>query len=131
VAEELGDRPNLMARGLTGGATGLIAVVAGSVSDTFESWFLDVLLQEIRARGLWPLLVPVSPWQEIDPALEKALGYQVDGAVIAVGSVNHKLAERCCDHGAQIVVVGRVLAGGDSDPVCCDNRAGMEMIVDA
>ncbi|MBL4917512.1 LacI family DNA-binding transcriptional regulator [Szabonella alba] len=130
VADELGYRPNLMARGLTGGATGLIAVVVGTISNPYESWFLDVLSQQIRALGLWPLLVPVSPGQEIEPALDHALDYQVDGAVIAAGSVNRKLAERCSSRGAPIVVVGRVLEGGGADSVCCDNHAGMAMIAE-
>ncbi|PJF11284.1 LacI family DNA-binding transcriptional regulator [Pseudorhodobacter sp. MZDSW-24AT] len=130
VAEDLGYRPNLMARSLTGGATGLIAVVVGALSSPYESWFLDILSQRIRSRGLWPLLVPVSPGQEIEPALDHALAYQVDGAVIAAGSVNQKLAERCTANGAPIVVVGRVLDGGGADSVCCDNRAGMAMIAE-
>ncbi|MDO8881569.1 substrate-binding domain-containing protein, partial [Pseudotabrizicola sp.] len=75
-------------------------------------------------------LVPVSPGQEIEPALDHALAYQVDGAVIAAGSVNRKLAERCTANGAPIVVVGRVLDGGGADSVCCDNRAGMSMIAE-
>lgn len=130
VADDLGYRPNMMARSLTGGATGLIAVVVGSISSPYESWFLDVLSQDIRSRGLWPLLVPVSPGQEVEPALDHALAYQVDGAVIAAGSVNRKLAERCSALGAPIVVVGRVLEGGGADSVCCDNRAGMAMIAE-
>lgn len=128
VADDLGYRPNMMARSLTGGATGLIAVVVGSISSPYESWFLDILSQDIRRRGLWPLLVPVSPGQEVEPALDHALAYQVDGAVIAAGSVNRKLAEHCTAKGAPIVVVGRVLEGGGADSVCCDNRAGMAMI---
>ncbi|MFN4153823.1 MAG: substrate-binding domain-containing protein [Paracoccaceae bacterium] len=130
VADDLGYRPNLMARGLTGGATGLVAVVVGALSNPYESWFLDVLSQGIRNRGLWPLLVPVSPGQEVEPALDHALAYQVDGAVIAAGSVSRTLAERCSANGAPIVVVGRVLAGGGADSVCCDNRAGMAMVAE-
>lgn len=129
VAERLGYRPNLMARGLSGSRTGLVAVVVGAVSSPYEAWFLDALAREIRARELWPLLVQVAPGQEVEPALEHALAYQVDGAVIAAGSVSRKLAERCLAKGAPIVVVGRVLEGGGADAVCCDNRAGMALLV--
>ncbi|MBQ2261804.1 MAG: LacI family DNA-binding transcriptional regulator [Loktanella sp.] len=129
VANDLGYRPNMMARSLTGGATGLIAVVVGTISSPYESWFLEVLSQDIRSLGMWPLLVAVAPGQEIEPALDHALAYQVDGAVIAAGSVSRALVERCSAHGSPVVVIGRVLEGGGVDSVCCDNRAGMEMLV--
>lgn len=130
VADDLGYRPNMMARSLTGGATGLIAVVVGTISSPYESWFLEVLCQGIRSKGMWPLLVPVAPGQEVEPALDHALAYQVDGAVIAAGSVSRALVQRCSAHGAPVVVIGRILEGGGVDSVCCDNPAGMEMIVD-
>ncbi|GGL49985.1 LacI family DNA-binding transcriptional regulator [Wenxinia marina] len=129
VAESLGYRPNLIARGLTGRGSGLIAVVVGNVSSPYEAWFLDVLAEAIRAEGLLPLLLPVSPGQELEPALDHALAYQVDGAVIAAGSVSRKLAERCSAMGAPVVVVGRVIEDG-ADSVCCDNRAGMALVVE-
>lgn len=130
VAAALGYRPNLIARGLTGGRTGLVAVVVGSVARPYESWLLDHLCKGIRDRGSWPILMPVDPEDELDGAIEHALAYQVDGAVIAAGSISRALAERCRASGAPVVLVGRVLDSGGTDSVCCDNAAGMALLVD-
>lgn len=130
VAEELGYRPNLIARGLTGRQTGLIALVVGSVSSPYEAWFLDHMSRAVRAQGSWPLLIQVEPGDEVAPALDHALSYQVDGAIVAAGSISAALAERCRRSGAPVVMVGRVLADGGTDAVCCDNAAGMRLLVD-
>lgn len=130
IAASLGYRPNLIARGLTGQQTGLIALVLGNVSSPYEAWLLEHLSAAIRASGKWPLLVPATSEDELDGALEHALSYQVDGAIVAAGSVSRALAERCSALGAPIVMVGRILDGGGADSVCCDNKTGMRLIVD-
>lgn len=130
VAEKLGYRPNRIARGLTGSQTGLIALVVGSVSRPYEAWLLETLSREIRQARNWPLLLQVQPGDELDNALEDALAYQVDGAIVAAGSVSPALAERCRASGAPLVMVGRVMPEGDTDAVCCDNRLGLELLVE-
>lgn len=135
VAETLGYRPNLIARGLTGAQTGLIALVVGEVGRPYESWLLQHLGAAVRAQGCWPLLLPVRPGDEADAALDHALGYQVDGAIVAAGSISRALAERCRGSGAPVVMVGRIMAadadgGGGADAVCCDNAAGMAALAD-
>lgn len=131
IASSMGYRPNLMARRLTtGGATGLVAVVTGPIDGPYEGWLLEALSREIRARGLWPLLVPVSPGQEADPALDHALAYQVDGAIIAAGMVSSALAARSVTMGAPLVMIGRVLSETPVDTVCCDNALGMQLLAE-
>jgi DNA-binding LacI/PurR family transcriptional regulator len=130
VAETLGYRPNLIARGLTGAQTGLIALVVGEVGRPYESWLLEHLGAAVRAQGCWPLLLPVRPGDEADAALDHALAYQVDGAIVAAGSISRALAERCRGSGAPVVMVGRILADGGADAVCCDNAAGMAALTE-
>ncbi len=130
VAEELGYHPNLIARGLTGSRTGLVAVVVGAVARPYEAWLLEHLGQAVRKTGSWPLLIQVGPDDEVDSALENALAYQVDGAIVAAGSVSKRLAERCKSVGVPVVLVGRILNDESTDSVCCDNRQGMAEIAD-
>jgi DNA-binding LacI/PurR family transcriptional regulator len=129
IAASLGYRPNLIARGLTGQQTGLIALVLGNVSSPYEAWLLEHLSTAIRASGKWPLLIPATSGNELDGALEHALSYQVDGAIVAAGSISRTLAERCSALGAPIVMVGRIPNDGGADSVCCDNKLGMSLIV--
>ncbi|MCS2610864.1 LacI family DNA-binding transcriptional regulator [Halomonas dongshanensis] len=129
VADALGYRPNLMARGLTGRRIGLIAVVVGDVSAPYESWLLKHLLKALTHHGYQPLLLPAGESDTAD-TIHHALAYQVEGAIVAAGSVSRETAERCRRSGAPLVLIGRVLEGADVDTVCCDNVQGMRLIVD-
>lgn len=127
IALQLGYRPNLIARGLTGGRTGLVAVVIGSVSGPFESFLLDHLSAAIRDAGLLPLLLSQSDRNLADRSVDEALRYQVDGAIVAAGSISADLAGRCAKVGVPLLMIGRLVDGIDA--VLCDNAMGVEGLV--
>ena len=129
VAQRLGYRPNLIARGLTGQRTGLIAVVVGEISRPYEAWLLEHLVQALSAHRSQPLLLLAGRGTNLTEMLDHALAYQVDGAIVAAGSVSREIADRCGASGAPLVLIGRVLEESDTDSVCCDNREGMRMLV--
>ncbi|WP_447554205.1 LacI family DNA-binding transcriptional regulator [Vreelandella sp. EE22] len=129
VARSLGYRPNLIARGLTGQRTGLIAVVVGDVSKPYEAWLLEHLLQVLTQRGYQPLLLPAARGGNMLDMIHHALAYQVDGAIVAAGSVSPEVADLCRASGAPLVLVGRVLENAGVDAVCCNNQAGMAQLV--
>ena len=61
VAQALGYRPNLIARGLTGRSTGLIAVVAGEISRPYEAWrYFEHLVFELSSRGYAATIASVA-----------------------------------------------------------------------
>ncbi|RUR39609.1 LacI family transcriptional regulator [Vreelandella populi] len=130
VAQTLGYRPNLIARGLTGQRTGLIAVVVGEISRPYEAWLLEHLAQALSAHGYQPLLLPMFKDASLTEILDHALAYQVDGAIVAAGSVSREVADRCRASGAPLVLIGRVLEKSETDAVCCDNSKGMHLLVD-
>ncbi|UYF99485.1 LacI family DNA-binding transcriptional regulator [Halomonas sp. GD1P12] len=128
VAAALGYRPNLIARGLTGQRTGLVAVVVGSVSKPYEAWLLEHLLAALTERGYQPLLLPAGG-NNMSEMIHHALSYQVEGAIVAAGSVSPDIATLCRRSGAPLVLIGRVLDNCQADAVCCDNQAGMAALV--
>ncbi|HCR99045.1 MULTISPECIES: LacI family DNA-binding transcriptional regulator [Halomonas] len=130
VAQALGYRPNLIARGLTGRSTGLIAVVAGEISRPYEAWLLEHLVFELSSRGYQPLLLPALRGGNVTEVIDHALAYQVEGAIVAAGSVSREIADRCRASGAPLVLIGRVLESSGADAVCCDNIKGMHLLVD-
>lgn len=130
VAARLGYRPNLIARGLTGRRTGLVAVVTGSVSKPYEAWLLEHLLATLARNGYQPLLLPAARDGSMIEMIQHALAYQVEGAIVAAGSVSPETAELCRMSGAPLVLIGRVLESRGADAVCCDNEAGMVALVE-
>lgn len=121
VADGLGYRPNLLARGLKAASTGLIGIVMGQISSPFEAHFLTHLDHATRAAGLWPLLVTMDG--QSDEAAQKILSYQVDGMIVAGGSISAELAAICAGTDTPLVMIGREIAGHDA--VLCDNAAGV------
>lgn len=130
AATALGYRPNLIARGLTGQGTGLVALVIGAIGGPYEAVLLDALSRKLRGGGYWPLLIQNGAGEAAGEGLEEALAYQVDGAIVAAGSVSRALAERCIASRAPLVLIGRILPGVGVDAVCCDNAAGMDQLVE-
>ncbi|MCP1316132.1 LacI family DNA-binding transcriptional regulator, partial [Halomonas sp. 707D7] len=129
VAASLGYRPNLIARGLTGRRTGLVAVVTGNVARPYEAWLLSHLLEALVERGYQPLLLPAGS-ATMAERIHHALAYQVEGAIVAAGSVSRATAELCRRSGAPLMLIGRVLEEADVDAVCCDNASGMAALVE-
>lgn len=127
VAQRLGYRPNLIARGLTGQRTGLIAVVVGEISRPYEAWLLEHLVKALSTQGYQPLLLAVQGGS-LTEMLDHALAYQVDGAIVAAGLVSREIADRCRASGAPLVLIGRVLEKSATDAVCCDNKEGMRLL---
>lgn len=130
VAQALGYRPNLIARGLTGQRTGLVAVVAGEISRPYEAWLLEHLVNVLTLHGYRPLLLPALRNTNVAEMIDHALAYQVDGAIVAAGSVSREVADRCRASGAPLVLIGRVLEKSGADSVCCDNAEGMRLLVE-
>ncbi|HDZ49019.1 hypothetical protein LCGC14_0072080 [marine sediment metagenome] len=130
VAQTLGYRPNLIARGLTGQRTGLVAVVAGEISRPYEAWLLEHLVRALTLHGYRPLLLPALRNTNVAEMIDHALAYQVDGAIVAAGSVSRDIADRCRSSGAPLVLIGRVLEKSGADSVCCNNGEGMRLLVE-
>ncbi|MEL7968693.1 LacI family DNA-binding transcriptional regulator [Vreelandella neptunia] len=130
VAQTLGYRPNLIARGLTGQRTGLVAVVAGEISRPYEAWLLEHIVRVLSANGYQPLLLPAFRDANMTEMIDHALAFQVEGAIVAAGSVSRDIADRCQASGAPLVLIGRVLEKNGADAVCCDNIKGMWQLVE-
>ena len=125
AAEELGYRPNILARSLITGKTKMIGLVVAYLDNQFYPLALERLSQALQARGYHILVfLAESSTDGVVKVVQELLDYQVDGIVTASVAVTGDLAKRCSQAGIPIVLFNR----GQDDPklseVTSDNIAG-------
>ncbi len=107
AAEQLGYRPNLMARSLMTQRSHVVALLMGHLRNPFFADMLGEFTTQLRARGYQTFLQTVSPGFGIEAAVEAALQYQLDGLLMVSCSPSPELAARCRRHRLPVVIVDR------------------------
>ena len=122
AAEQLGYRPNILARSLTTGQTGLVGLVANNFHNpVYLEWF-DIFTRLLQARGLRTLLINLT--DEVVPlrSLDLLLQYQVDAVVVATSTLPISFASAFAAAGLPVVHAFGRDNDGDFDVVGIDNR---------
>jgi LacI family transcriptional regulator len=125
AAEDLGYRPNLLARGLITGKTKTIGVVAGDIQSPFYASILRGVSDVTRAAGFGILLTNSD--EQIDRELEAVQllrEKQVDGLIIAPSDLVRSLhLQAAVRDGCPVVLIDRVVRDLNADAVCIDNHS--------
>lgn len=129
AAEELGYRPSMLARGLTGIRTNMVTLVTGPMQDPFDCLFLDALSQSLAHRGTRLLLVSAVGAQG-ENALLDALDYRSDAVIVAAGTLSPEHSAQCVKAGLPVILSGRVVETPGVDCVLADNAAGGRQAAD-
>src|SRR4051794_9551914 len=124
AAEELGYRPNELARSMITGRTFTIGAVVADIENPFFARVTRGISDAARAAGFEVILVNTDEDLASErSALKVLLDKQVDGVVVSPASsqdAGHlREAQEC---GADIVLIDRRVAGLDADAVLIDNR---------
>ena len=131
AAEELGYRPNLLARSLITGKTKTIGVVAGDIQSPFYASILRGVADVTRAAGFGILLTNSD--EEIERELEAVQllrEKQVDGLIIAPSDLSaSRHLHAAVRDGCPVVLLDRIVKGLPADAVCVDNRAASRQCV--
>jgi DNA-binding LacI/PurR family transcriptional regulator len=130
AATALGYQPNIIARSLTTRRTNIVAIVMANLVDPFYPVVLDVLTQQIQARGCQTLLFVPSPQQDVEDILPTLLQYQVDAIVITSATVSSAMARACAARKTPVVLLNRYVPGLEIHAVSCDNVAGGRKVAD-
>jgi len=125
AAEELGYRPNVLARSLITGRSRIIGLVVAYLDNQFYPDALEKLSNALQAHGYHILVFMVSNEDDtIDRVMGELLDYQVDGIITASVAMSNALAGRCAAAGVPVVLFNR---GQDDDrlnQVTSDNFEG-------
>jgi DNA-binding LacI/PurR family transcriptional regulator len=131
AAEQLGYRPNAIARSLITNSTNIIGVVRVRFGNPFYSQIFKVLTKKLQDQGYSILLLNAAQDHEIEQTLPTALQYHVDGLIITSATLTSKMADECARIGTPVVLFNRYEMGTTANAVCCDNLGGGKIVANA
>lgn len=125
AAQELGYRPNVLARAMVSGKSRIIGLVVAYLENYFYPEALEKLSNALQAQGYHVLIFMASQTAgDLDDIVEEILDYQVDGIVMASVAMSSDLAQRCQQAGVPVVLFNRAQDGDAVTAVTSDNFAG-------
>ena len=131
-AEQLGYRPNLLARGLITGKTRTIGVVAGDIQSPFYASVLRGIADVARSQGFGVLVTNSDETLALElEAVQLLMEKQVDGLIVSPCDTRRaKHLRRVIEDGCPIVQIDRVVKGLAADSVAVNNRAAARACVE-
>ncbi len=125
AAEQLGYRPNPLARAMITGKSRIIGLVVAYLDNQFYPLVLERLSVALKDEG-YHILVFMAPnaAEGIAPLVQSLIDYSVDGIVTASVSMSNDLTERCAAAGIPVVMFNRGQDGAGLSSVTSANVAG-------
>lgn len=125
AAEELGYRPNVLARAMVSGKSRIIGLVVAYLENQFYPVALELLSNALQERG-YHILIFTAPnsTDGVDQVIQDLMDYQVDGIIAASVSMSSPLARRARDAGVPVVLFNRGQDGGAFSHVTSTNYDG-------
>uniref|UniRef100_A0AAU3H6E3 LacI family transcriptional regulator n=1 Tax=Streptomyces sp. NBC_01401 TaxID=2903854 RepID=A0AAU3H6E3_9ACTN len=121
AVEELGYRPNLAARNLRQGRTGLIGVVVPEIHSPYFGALTGLLIDAAQERGWTVLLERTGGRADLERRLlDGSEGHQVDGMIVSPWSTSPSELATLAG-GLPLVVLGELEPDGAIDHVALDN----------
>ncbi len=125
AAEELGYRPNVLARSLITGRSRIIGLVVAYLDNPFYPDAMERLSAALQARG-YHLLVFLAGNSDADveQVIDDLMDYQVDGIITASINLSGELTARCAQEGIPVVLFNRGISGSGLSAITSENRVG-------
>lgn len=129
AAEELGYRPNVLARAMITGKSRIIGLVVAYLENQFYPQVVERLSVALQNEGYHVLVFMSSPTVgDVQDVMKEILDYQVDAIVLASVSMSSVLAKRCHEHGIPVVLFNRVQDDPGMSSVATNNHLGGRVI---
>lgn len=123
LAKDAGYTPNIMARTLSSGRTGLYGLVLGPSENPFYTQLMYEATAQAEALGFRILIIHAGPGPIEDSTAQALLNYKVNGCLISSAQLSSQAGRICEENRVPLVMVNRV-AYQQGNAVTCDNRAG-------
>ena len=131
AVEELGYRPNLLAKGLKTRRTFTIGLLISDIQNAFFTSLVRGVEDEALSRGYHLFLCNTDedPGREDEYVTELAKK-RVDGLMVAPSARREDYVRRLRAEGVPFVFVDREVEGVEADVVSVDNKTGMGLIAE-
>jgi LacI family transcriptional regulator len=131
AADELGYRPNSMARGLKTSRSLTIGVLIPDLTNPLFPPIVRGIDDRLTIDGYTPLLVNTGSDPERERAsIEAMLARQVDGFIAATAQLDVEPLAVAADRGLPVVLVNRTFEDGSMSACTVDDRRGSELAVE-
>jgi DNA-binding LacI/PurR family transcriptional regulator len=125
AAEELGYRPNSIARAMITGKSRIIGLVVAYLDNQFYPVAIERLSNALQEKGYHILIFMVPQTQgDIGPIVQELMDYQVDGIITASVAMSSDLTARCAAAGIPIVMFNRGQDGSGHSSITSANVEG-------
>ena len=122
AAQELGYRPNVLARSLITGKSRIIGLVVAYLDNYFYPTALEGISNSLKKEGYHVLVFMASnDDQSTEQVIEELLDYQVDGIITASVSISNDITARCEAAGVPVVLFNRTQDKVAHSAVTSDN----------
>lgn len=129
AANQLGYRPNALARAMISGRSKLIAMLVAYMDNQFYPTVVEQFSRQLQERGYNVLLFMSDPGQQ-DKLVQKMMQYQVEGIIMASATLSSSIARECADTGIPVVLFNRYVPSTPASSVTSDNLAGGSLVAD-
>jgi DNA-binding LacI/PurR family transcriptional regulator len=125
AADELGYRPNVLARSLITGRSRIVGLVVAYLENQFYPVALELLSRALQVEGYHILIFLAENSEEgVAEVMQELIDYQVDGIITASVAMTNDLTERCAAAGIPVVMFNRGQDGAAHSSVTSANVAG-------
>ncbi|MBN27816.1 MAG: sugar-binding protein [Alteromonadaceae bacterium] len=128
AAQQLGYRPNLLARSLLKGKSNIVGVVLGNLENPFFAQMLDALSSSLSAMGQRLLVFTTTANAEADAQIGEMLDYRVDALILMSTTLSSSLAKQCQGAGIPVIFLNRTGQFPDCWAVTGENERGAQLI---
>ncbi len=131
AAESLGYRPNLLARSLIKGESGIVGIVIGSALNAFFAAALDLLSERLSKAGKHILMFTAKEIAAADSQVEELLKFRVDALLMMASGMSSAMAERCHAEKVPVIFFNRQPRKNENfTTVVGNNREGAKQIAE-
>ena len=125
AAEQLGYRPDPLARAMITGRTRIIGLVVAYLENQFYPMAIELLSRALQERGYHILVfMAENATEKVPQVMQELLDYQVDGIITASVAMTNDLTARCRAAGIPVVMFNRGQDDAGLSEVTSDNVAG-------
>lgn len=129
TANEMGYRPNAIARMLITKQSGMVAVIVSSRANVNYPEVLSQVSKQLAARNKRVLLFTLDDVDGLDELFEQILTFQVDGVIaLAAHFESHRLAQ-FEKHEIPVVLYNRNVPDAMANTVCCNHEQGIKQLI--